>query len=516
MRTADFARFIVVAPRHAPYPDAEMPSNRKTLPKNTTPFEGLDPRTRRWLDYEQTVNDRLFNDTMMIPFDERSNTVKTQFRPEQRPVWNQEVVWLPDNLVRRYGPVHAEVRRAFRIDPPENRTPLFLHPQTPSPHRRLALEHGRERLTGVSVTPTSSPRSVLLWQRNGKQPPVLLKLSIGAIIAFTRRALREGQVARAVMISSLFETIPKKDRERLRFDWFSEPAGMVETRSRHGWLIRRWPRLLSKAGTSTLIPLFSLISRHDGQPPLLLTLIRRSKLSPEEFVADRVLRPYVNVLAYLLFEHGLQYEGHSQNVLFEVDRNKNLTGRIVLRDLADTSVNIAFRIAKGRPLPVFAPGFLPDNAPFPIAGNAADYRTNARRSRILRGFDTVEAYGLWNFVWTINKSLARFQKKYDAAATDQRYLELWQQAAVASLGVRPLFRKEPKGLATDEAVAYFLSQTDWRALGARPAGLPDEAEPLLIDGRMRRRSNGVYDRLECAWGDLFIGKGLPGFFRPAF
>jgi hypothetical protein len=479
-------------------------------------FEGLDLRTRRWLEYEQIVNERLFNDTMLMPIDERSNTVRPEFCPEQRPVWNQEVTWLPDHLVRCYGPVKKEVRQAFGLNTAKNRTPLFLHPQTPAAHQRLGCRYGREQLGEISATPTSSYRSVVAWRRDGRRAPVLLKLSLGAIIALTRRSLREAQVARAVVISSLFDAIPRRDRERLRFDWFAEPAGMVETQSRHGWLLRRWPHFLTQPGTTTLLPTFSFISHDRNRLPLLVRLIQRSKRPPEAFVVDQLLRPYVDVLAYLLFEHGLQYEGHPQNVLFEISRDERLTGRLVLRDLSDASVNIAFRLAKRKKLPIFTPGFFPRRAPFSIVGNAADYRTNARRWCVLRGFDTVERYGLYGFVWAINTSLTRLVRRYDSNLVRKRYLELWQQAAIDYLGVRPLFRKDPQGLATDEAVAYYLSQVDWRALGARPARLPDAAEPLVIEGRMRRRRRSGYDRLESAWGDLFVSDGLPGFFRPAF
>jgi hypothetical protein len=250
--------------------------------------------------------------------------------------------------------------------------------------------------------------------------------------------------------------------------------------------------------------------------PLLVSLIRRSKQNPETFVIDRLIQPYVNALAYLLFEQGLQHEGHTQNVLFEVDEKERLTGRLVLRDFSDASVNIAFRIAKGKPLPTFPRWFLPQRPPFPFTRMAADYATNFRRPRIFRGFDTVERYGLWGFVWPINTSVARFFKGYNSSKVERHYLELWQQAAIDFLGIKPLFRKEPKGLATDETIACFLRQVDWRGLGAKPGTLCDTAEPLLVEGRMRRRPGRLYQRLACAWGDLFISDGLPGFFRPAF
>jgi hypothetical protein len=62
--------------------------------------------------------------------------------------------------------------------------------------------------------------------------------------------------------------------------------------------------------------------------PLLVRLIRRSRRRPEEFILETLIRPYVNAEAYLLFEHGVQHEGHTQNVLLEVDSGERLTGRL--------------------------------------------------------------------------------------------------------------------------------------------------------------------------------------------
>jgi len=67
-----------------------------------------------------------------------------------------------------------------------------------------------------------------------------------------------------------------------------------------------------KAGPTTLIPTFSLISRHGDESPLLMKLVRRSRKSPERYVIDYLIQPYVKALSHLLFEEGLHYEGHPQ------------------------------------------------------------------------------------------------------------------------------------------------------------------------------------------------------------
>jgi hypothetical protein len=78
-----------------------------------------------------------------------------------------------------------------------------------------------------------------------------------------------------------------------------------------------------------------------------------------------------------------------------------------------------------------------------------------------------------------------------------------------------IFREQPVGLATDEAIGWFLRRVDWRALGATPrSSLPASAEPVLVDVRLRRRGGSAYDRVETPWGDLFLDGGHPAFFAP--
>src|SRR5262249_40119761 len=155
---------------------------------------------------------------------------------------------------------------------------LLQHPQPPPAHRRLAVFHGREPLADVRATPTSSCRSVLAWRRG--RSPVILKLSLGARSSGTWRALQESPGARAVLLSGVFETIPRGKLDALGFDWFPDTAGMVETQTRHGWLLRAMPRRVALEEGRTLVPLFSLISARVDRAPLLVEQIRRSGEDP--------------------------------------------------------------------------------------------------------------------------------------------------------------------------------------------------------------------------------------------
>lgn len=478
-------------------------------------FDDLAAPTRRWLEYEQTVNERLINEAVLHPIDERSNTVRPAYRPERRNIWPQEVVWLPANQVRVYGRLPDGFFAAFGHPVPDGCTPLLVHPQAPPAHRQLAALHGQQPLPDVWATPTSSYRSLLAWRTN--RTPIILKLSIGAIIAGAQRRLREIQIARAVLMSTIFETIPASHRATLGFDWFPDPSGVVETVSGHGWLLRQFPRSITGNDSSVLVPMFSLISKRGDDPPLVVDLIHRSGLAAEDFVIETLITPHVEAVAYLLFVQGIQVETHMQNVLVEVDDTAGLTKRIVFRDLSDASISVPLRVARRKPLPVPEPGYLPAGAPFPLASAATDYACNFDRATLLRACDTVERYGLWSFVWALNTSLTRYFPTYRSADIEATYLSLWQQTAQRYLGVFPMLIPESNGLATDEALAHFLRHVDWKSLGSVGGqSLPERVDVLRIGGPARRRRGPVYDRLECAWGDLFLQEGLPVFFRPAF
>jgi hypothetical protein len=467
------------------------------------------------LDCEQTVNERLGANRGVRRLSLSSHTVAARYHPERREVWPQEVVWLPRGSVRMYGPVESALEAAFGRPTPPGRAPLLLHPQAPAAHRRLRVAHGSTTLEGVWTTPTASIRTVVAWR--GGYRPVLLKLSLGAAIGRLRRSITEYYLVTGILVSHLLETIPHSVRRRLGLDWFPEPAGAVDAASGTGWILRHFPALMTEAKAGDLVPGFSLIAPRGDDAPLLVELIRQAGVRPEEFVVERLLKPYVKVLAHLLLEEGIQLQGHAQNILLEVDRSRGLTGRIVVRDLVDSSVSVALRLAKGKALPRLGPGLLPRRTPFPLVRSAIDYRGSAGRRWPVAAADTVERWGLAAFVWSVNVSVARYFRRYDAGRVERAYLRLWRDDVIRHLGVEPLISEKPRGLATDEALTYYLSHLDWEAAGARHgATLPGAAEPLPHHGVLRRRGGPVYQRIESAWGDLYLDRGSPAFFRPAF
>ncbi len=476
------------------------------------------PACRNWLDGEQAINERIVNPRVHAAIEGKGHEVPAPYRPEDRHVWPLDVVWMPRAQTRAYGFPETQLTATLGVRPPRGKLPMFVHPQSRRLYRDAVAAHGLAR-SALAVTPTSSFRSLLAWSADGRA--AVLKVSLGATIGRVHRRLREDQIARAVLVNQVLDAIPEADHRAVGLSWFSEIAGVVDARRGNGWLLRMLPPALRESHAGALLPAFSLISRRGEREPLLVELVRRAPERPELFVTKRLLVPYVNALAFLLLGEGIEFEGHMQNVLYEVGVDGDLTGHVVLRDLSDASINVALRVARGKPLPRPRHGFFPPRAPFSYVSNAADFRVNARRPVVRRASDTVDRYGLGSFVWAVNHSLARFFPGYSARAVEHAYLHLWQRAVVGYLGVMPLHRPRQRGrltgIAIDEAVAHYLEHTDWASLGARAASLPASgAEPLLITARALRRVGRGYRRIAGTWGDLFIDGTRPAFLRPAF
>ena len=476
-------------------------------------FEGLEPRVRRWLDDEQTLNERIFIGT---PKSRTSaSKLPAKLQPDQRASWRQEVVWLEREGARIYGPLEERLAAAIGTAAlgTGGQVPLLLHPRPTASHRRLAQALGRGTLGEVRATPTASYRSVVACVPD--RPPVVLKLSLGAIIGRFRRHVDEIQVGTAVLISWILDTIPIEMRDLFGLDWFPERSGLVDAQRGEGWLLRELPSVLIEPAGGRLIPVFSLLSFCDGREPLLVELIRREGGLAEDVVVEQILEPYVRALSYLLFVEGVHIEGHGQNVLIEWGADERPTGRIVLRDLGDASVSIPLRLARRRPLPELDDD-LPTTAPHPLGTVASNHEGLHGPTAVNRAHEVITAFGLNAFVWSINQSLKRFFPGYDVELVRRRYLDLWRDAMMRLLPVKITIREHPLGIVTDEVIEHVLRRIDWPSLGSiGGAALPDGVEALRIGGRAHRRAGPVYDRLNCEWGELYIHDGLPVFFRPS-
>ncbi len=490
-----------------------------------SPGRALPAPVSSWLRYEQTVNDKVWNETVFLPINS-SCGVRPELRPEAARVWPLEAVFVPAEHVRSYGFASRELAARLGIVAPRGRHAILVHPQSHAIYRSAIERWGIER-TPALVTPTASPRSLLAWGERSAHGPVVAKVSLGAVIARRIRTIKEEDLCRGLLVQSIFDRIPRDVVSALRLEWFPEIAGAVyvdprtDRRRRHHYahIVRTLPPSLGRRDGSTLIPLFSLVSSDGGREPHLVRLVRRARAQarPTEWFIERVLEPYVKVFAHLVLEEGLNVEPHVQNVLFGIDARGDLDGRIVLRDMCDTTVNIALRIANGKPLPEFPPGFWPEGPGTRVDKALDNHVSRDRRRPVNRTGICVERYGLIGMLWVVGRSLRPWLPDLDGARLRRAYMEMWQRAAILSLHARPLFSKRCTRIAMDEAIAWRLANLPWAETPPRRRStLPREARALMIGGRCPRRAGAAYGTVATPWGRLFLDGPTPAWFAPAF
>ena len=261
------------------------------------------------------------------------------------------------------GPLEASFVAAFGHQPPRDRVPLLLHPQRPASHARHARAHGCQALDGVLASPTASYRSVLAWRPG---------LAAGGPEALDRRGDRShatraqgrADCPRGHHVAALRHDSAR----RLRAPW---PGLVPGTRRSRRNRERSW---LAAATTAPLDP-----DPHADPGVLARFAARRGRAAarrsdpssrrPPRVVRHRspARRPTSTPCPSSCSNTGCRSRRHSQNVLLEVDEQTVPTGRMVLRDLSDTTVSIPLRLAKRRPFPALDTETFPVGAPFRLA-----------------------------------------------------------------------------------------------------------------------------------------------------
>ena len=89
-----------------------------------------------------------------------------------------------------------------------------------------------------------------------------------------------------------------------------------------------------KIGANSIIfPAFGWYFYHKAiKEPLIVTLIKNSKMPPLDFLGTNVLYPVLHAY-FSLIDFGLVHEMHGQNALVEYDLNTHETKKIIIRDL---------------------------------------------------------------------------------------------------------------------------------------------------------------------------------------
>ncbi|MBL8920422.1 MAG: hypothetical protein JNJ54_16280 [Myxococcaceae bacterium] len=232
-------------------------------------------RVRQWLSREQSGEGRARDPRRFAKVS--MEALPRRFRPEERPVWRLPYFVAPLDRVRVYGsgrPAALFTARGVRV---------FFHPFMAEHYALDVLEYG----AGTEVfwaTPTSSPRSVVVWN---DEHLFALKLSLDVELLGINRLVEDSKLQRAVAVSAALRDV--------RF--LREPVAVRTEEKGYGFIYRE---LLDDM--NELTPGFAW----KREPPW---------------------RSLVSTFCQLAFGQGLIGDLHRQNVLL------TRTGDVVLRDL---------------------------------------------------------------------------------------------------------------------------------------------------------------------------------------
>lgn len=316
--------------------------------------EGLYGRDRRrgffdlprsiasWLIWEQGLNDRVEDLNNFPDSIQDNNGISPEYLPERRPVFWIDTVEIPieEARVLRTGKIPAQLfvnrggRRYVRF---------FIHPESRKFFAKKLRKYKVKR--EYLATPTSSHRSLVIWNPDTKEPPLGVKVSLDVDIGGVRRLVSRGQIERAAAASALIKTIPEADLQRLKIRFFDEPVGVHPQGIDYGFSLRELALKLPEG--VEIVPLFSLFSKPARGPPPIVNLAKRSGLPILEFCRKAVIDPLVEQAVYLAFEHGLVGEPHEQNVLMEI-KNGSPSGAFWYRDMSGHSINPGLRSTAGK------------------------------------------------------------------------------------------------------------------------------------------------------------------------
>ncbi|MBC7539776.1 MAG: hypothetical protein H7281_13225 [Bacteriovorax sp.] len=232
---------------------------------------------------------------------------------------------------------------------------LFVHPESEAHYDFLHASYnyiGPEQ-TEFFASPTSSYRSLVVWNRNnGERKPFIAKVSLDKnVIGSIDRLVSENEVERSVANQKVFDRIGEKKLNSLNLKIFPESAGLTVAKAHPGapeklggQIIREIPDEVVR-GEKKWLSFSALMSPNKKPAPLIMDVIKRSGLSSYDFFKMYMIDSYLEMYEEISLKNGINFEPHSQNLVFETTNDLKPTGKWVLRDFGGVWPDI-FTMAK--------------------------------------------------------------------------------------------------------------------------------------------------------------------------
>lgn len=197
------------------------------------------------------------------------------------------------------------------------------------------------------MTPTSSPRSFLVWDSTNPSDFIGLKLSMDMKVLDLSRLNHISKLRRATFINEILSKIPQVDLDSEGFDFLTEPTSLHLKDLDHGTIVRELKSEREQDSLNQYWPGFSLIAKDpSGTSAFDRLLANSSDREIVEEIAERILWPILKTYAYLMFRQGLSGDAHQQNVLVKWSDQTGVE-KVRIRDADSFRPDIDYRLKLG-------------------------------------------------------------------------------------------------------------------------------------------------------------------------
>lgn len=240
---------------------------------------------------------------------------------------------------------------------------LFVHPESEKHYDFLkhAYRYIGPTETEFMASPTSSYLSLVVWnQSNKKKTPFIAKVSLNRnIVGGIDRLVSENEVERSIINQKAFDEIGKETLDKMNMKLFSESAGLIFDRKINGapdklggQLIREIPvEVIS--GDKKWFSFSALMSPNHRPKPLIMEVIKQSGLSSYDFFEEYMIKSYLQMFENISLKNGINFEPHSQNLVFETTADLKPTGKWILRDFGGVWTDLVALPRSNGPLDVY-------------------------------------------------------------------------------------------------------------------------------------------------------------------
>ncbi|MGZ3770104.1 MAG: IucA/IucC family protein [Bdellovibrio sp.] len=206
---------------------------------------------------------------------------------------------------------------------------LFVHPESEQHYNFLKtkIQYVDSEHTEFTASPTSSYRSLLVWNQNSKNTvPFIAKVSLDRnVIGSIDRLVSADEVRRSISHQRAFDKMGQEKLKSLGVGLYPETAGLLVSKKEFkdapskvgGQIIREIPDdVLS--GTNKILSLSSVMSHYRENHPYFVDMVEKSGLSATEFIRKIFINDYMITFEKVTFKNGRVFEPHSQNLSIDI------------------------------------------------------------------------------------------------------------------------------------------------------------------------------------------------------